>query len=112
MSEVRIFVRFGSPWIKAICPKCGNNVGVVKYCQNCGQELSYNDFNAVLNDGGHNVELPPVWSEIIVNKSLRMQRLVEGLKELERMCNIKEDSILKILRNEYIKTCFEKVYSE
>ena len=111
MSEVRIFVKDDCPWIKAVCPKCGSNVGVMNYCKNSGQELSYNDFSAVLDDGGRNIELPSVWSEIIVDKRLQIQRFVKGLKDLERMCNIKEDSILKIMRNEYIKTCFEKEQS-
>jgi predicted amidophosphoribosyltransferase len=111
MSEVRIFVRNDSPWIKAVCPNCGNDVRYTEHCPKCGQALSYRYFNTVLDDGGCSIELPPTWSELVIDRRLQIQRFMEGLKDLERMCNIKEDSILKIIRKEYIKTCFEKEQS-
>lgn len=106
--EVRTFVRHSSPWICSICPTCGKSVCQSEnFCKNCGQELSFESFNIISKDGGHSFDLPPTWSEIVIDDKIRKMRFMQGLKELERTCNIKDNSILKIMREQFIKTCFE-----
>lgn len=65
------------------------------------------NFKVVFKDGGHSFDLPPTWSEIIIDDKIRKMRFMQGLKELERTCNIKDNTILKIMREQFIKTCFE-----
>ena len=104
--EVRIFICDGSPWISSYCPHCGKRVYMnEKFYNECGQELSFDDYKKVLDDGGCSINLPPDWTEYIVNDELNKIAFVRELRKLEEKYRINsEDPMIKILRTEYIKT--------
>jgi predicted amidophosphoribosyltransferase len=109
--EVRIFVCNDSPWISSYCPQCGKRVYQNEhFCKECGQELSVEDYNKVLDDGGCSIDLQPVWTEYIVTDEMNKIAFVKELRKLEEKYRINsKDPIVKILRNEYIKTATENL---
>ena len=109
--EVRIFVCNDSPWISSYCPQCGKRVYQSEhFCTECGQELSFEDYEKVLDDGGCSIDLPPVWTEYIVNDEMNKIAFVKELRKLEEKYRINsKDPMVKILRNEYIKTATENL---
>ena len=109
--EVRIFVCNDSPWISSYCPQCGKRVYQNEhFCTECGQELSFVDYEKVLDDGGCSIDLPPVWTEYIVNDEMNKIAFVKELRKLEEKYRINsKDPMVKILRNEYIKTATENL---
>ena len=110
--EVRIFIKHDSPWLCAICPGCAKVVYTdQKFCPNCGQELSFIDYLKVRHDGGSSIpKLPRVWTEYIVDDTLNKNAFIQRLEQLEQTCHVnpKDSTILKIMRNAYIDTCFGK----
>lgn len=110
--EVRIFIKNATPWLSAICPGCCKIVYTdQKFCTNCGQELSFIDYRKVLHGGGSSIhKLPRDWTEYIVDDTLNKNAFIQRLEQLEQDCHVnsKDSTILKIMRNAYIETCFGK----
>lgn len=109
--EARVFICNGSPWISTYCPHCGKRVYAREhFCSSCGQELSFVNYEKVLNDGGCSIDLPPVWTEYFVDNEMNKIAFINELKKLEEKYRINSnDPIVKVLRNEYIKTAMENV---
>lgn len=109
--EVRIFISHNTPWLTSYCPHCGKRVYMNEnFCKDCGQELSFDDYKKVLNDGGRSFDLPRDWTEFIVNDELNKMAFVKELRKLEEKYRINsDDPMVKILRNEYIKTAVENL---
>ena len=95
--EVRIFICDGSPWISSYCPHCGKRVYInEKFCKECGQELSFDDYKKVLYDGGCSIDLPPDWTEYIVNDELRDMlgvavKIAKDLEVRDKLTTMKKD---------------------
>ena len=110
--DARVFVRCGGcPWISAYCPECGTRISTEDhFCKNCGQELSFENYNKVreLSNQGK-IKLTLNWKEYFVNEEENQALFLARLEQLEQEFLIdKENPIVKILRNEYVKTAFEK----
>ena len=110
--DARVFVRCGdSPWISTYCPNCGKRISADDhFCKECGQELSFENFNKVLElNRLSKIKLTRNWTEYEVNEEDNQSVFLARLEQLEKefLINTKENPIVKILRNEYIKTAFE-----
>ena len=110
--NARVFVRCGdAPWISAYCPECGTRISPDDhFCKECGQELSFENYNKVreLSNQGK-IKLTVNWKEYFVNEEENQSIFLARLEQLEQEFLIdKENPIVKILRNEYVKTAFEK----
>lgn len=54
--EAKVYVRNSSPWICAVCPKCGHAVYQSEnYCKECGTKIEFNDFSTVSHTRGLNL---------------------------------------------------------
>lgn len=110
--EAIVYVRHGSPWITTNCPNCGEHVPFdQKFCAECGQELSYKNFHCILNTGGTGIKMGYEWTQCLphddgVNKEI----FIRELKKLERICRVhpKDETMLEIMREAYIRNCFNK----
>ena len=114
--EAIVFVRHGSPWITTNCPNCGEHIPFdQKFCAECGQEMSFKDFHFILITGGRGVKMSYEWTQCLpphdcVNKEI----FIRELEKLERICQVhpKDKTMLKIMREAYINTCFETTEPE
>ena len=107
--EANVYVRYGSPWICTLCPKCGNNVyESEKYCKACGTQLSFNDFKMAV-DIGDSICRTQGWTRYIPNKMDKMRHFFEELKGLEKAHQIEDTSMVKIMRDAYYKTCADEL---
>ena len=110
--EVRIFICNDSPWIVSYCPQCGKRVYQNEhFCKECGQELSFENYNKVRElDRLGKIKLTRNWTEYYVNEEDNQSVFLARLEQLEKefFIDTKENPIVKILRNEYVKTAFEK----
>lgn len=108
--EAHVYVRYGSPWICTLCPKCGNPVyESEKYCKECGTPLSFDDFKRVLHSTG-NICRTNEWTRYIPNKMDNLIHFFEELKKLEQAHQIEETSMVKIMRDAYYKTCADELF--
>ncbi len=107
--EATVYVRDGSPWIATYCSACGNAVhNTQAYCHHCGQALSFKRYHHAM-EHQLKVKLTGDWKEYsIEDDEVSKDNFVERLIELEESYGIKETSLLKVMRNAYIKTIFEK----
>lgn len=107
--EAHVYVRCGSPWICAVCPKCGHGVyQSEKYCKECGTKLEFNDFTAV----SHTRCINPrscEWVRYIPNKMENLKNFLYELKKLEKAHRIEETSMVKIMRDAYYNTCADEL---
>jgi len=107
--EARVFVRHGSPWIGCVCPCCNHDVSIKdNNCSNCGTPLGFLNYHKVQETGGHGLNLSPKWTEVFIDDEINKTYFITQLKKLERQCRVEDGSILKVMRDAYIKTCFEK----
>jgi len=108
--EAHVYVRYGSPWICTLCPKCGSSVyESEKYCKECGTPLSFNDFKHVLHSDC-DICRTNEWTRYIPNKMDNLRHFVEELKRLEQAHQIEETSMVKIMRDAYCKTCADELF--
>jgi len=106
--EATVYVQKGSPWITCCCPVCGKTVyRSQKFCPECGQALSFNDYRIVSETGGHGIKLPYAWQRIVIGDAVKLEYITRTLKKLEAECQIEDGPILRIMREAYIKTCLE-----
>lgn len=106
--EARVFVRFGVPWVATLCPGCnekvepGNN-----FCAHCGQKLSFGIYRAVLK-GTLKPKRTPEWTEVLPDTEATRKALEQVLIDLEKKYCVpgRNASILRIMREQYIKTVF------
>lgn len=111
--DARVFVRCGgAPWIATYCPNCGKRISAEDhFCNECGQELSFENYHKVRElDRLGKIKLTLNWTEYFVNEEENQSVFLARLEQLEQefLINTKENPIVKILRNEYVKTAFEK----
>lgn len=107
--EAHVYVQYGSPWISCCCPACGKTVySNDKFCVECGQALKFNDYKRVLEIGASRLKVTGGWKRIVIDDAVKEAYLRRRLEKLEAECQIEDSPILRIMREEYIKTCFEK----
>lgn len=111
--DARVFVRCcDTPWISTYCPNCGERIYPNDhFCKECGQELSFENYNKVHElDRLGKIKLTRNWTEYYVNEEDNQSVFLARLEQLEKefLIDTKENPIVKILRNEYVKTAFEK----
>lgn len=110
IQETAVYVRFGfgAPWICEACPACE---GIVKecqqYCPDCGQHISHEDYRKVLETGGVGIETKGGWRRVILDRKLKEEYIRRKLSQIELECDCEDNSIVRIMRDAYIKTCFE-----
>lgn len=108
--EAHVYVRNGSPWICAVCPKCGHPVyPSEKYCKECGTKIEFNDFYTVSHTRGLNLRSPE-WVRYIPNKMENIKNFLYELKKLEKAHHIEETSMVKIMRDAYYNTCADELF--
>lgn len=107
--EATVYVRIGSPWIATYCSVCDNAVDNTQaYCHHCGQALSFKRYHHAMEHQSE-IKFDSSWKEYKIGiDEVNKDNFVERLLELEESFCIKENSILKVMRNAYIKTVFEK----
>ena len=110
--DARVFVRCGDcPWIATYCPNCDTRISPDDhFCKECGQELSFENYHKVRElDRLGKIKLTLNWTEYYVNEEENQSVFLARLEQLEKefLIDTKENPIVKILRNEYVKTAFE-----
>ena len=110
--EALVFVRDGSPWITTNCPNCGKHIPFdQKFCAECGQEISYEHFRKIFQDGHGcmSIKLPPTWTRCLPDDGVNQEFFIRELEKLERICQVhpKDETMLKIMREAYVRNCFE-----
>ena len=114
--EAIVFVRHGSPWITTNCPNCGKHIPFdQKFCSECGQEMSYEHFKKVRQTGGAGLKMTGTWTQCIPDDDgVNREVFIRELEKLERVCQVhpKDETILKIMREAYVNSCFEKTEKE
>lgn len=108
--EAHVYVQDGSPWISCCCPACGKTVySNDKFCVECGQPLMFNDYKRVLEIGGpRKLNVTGRWKRIFIDDAVKEAYFMRRIEKLEAECQIEDSPILRIMREAYIKTCFEK----
>lgn len=108
IQETAVYVQFGTPWICEACPSCGRRVkDCHQYCPDCGQHISHNDYNKVRSTGGTGIETNGGWRRVIPDRKLKEEYVRRKLSRIELECDCEDNSIVRIMRDAYIKTCFE-----
>lgn len=108
--EANVYVRKGSPWICAGCPKCGHAVYPSEnYCKECGTKLEFNDFLKVSHTRGP-ILRSHEWVRYIPNKMENLKNFLYELKKLEQAHQIEDTSMVKIMRDAYYKTCADELF--
>lgn len=107
--EATVYVRTGCPWIATYCSACGNAVhNTQAYCHHCGQALSFKRYHHAM-DHQSKIKFTSDWKEYsIKDEEVSKDYFVERLIALEESFGIEENSLLKVMRNAYIKSVFEK----
>ena len=106
--EAHVYVQNGGPWIACCCPVCGKTVySSNKFCVECGQALMFNDYKRVLETGPSKLKVTGGWKRIFFNDAVKEAYLRRCIEKLEAECRIEDSPILRIMREAYIKTCFE-----
>jgi hypothetical protein len=107
--EATVYVRIGSPWIATYCSMCGNTVhNTQAYCHHCGQALSFKRYHHAMEHQSE-TKLTSSWKEYNIGvDEVNKDNFVERLIDLEESFGIEETSLLKVMRNAYVKTIFEK----
>lgn len=114
-TETIVYVRYGSPWITENCPSCGTHVcHDDKFCSECGQELSHAHFHRISKTGGTGIKMTGTWTQCIPDDGVNREVFIRELEKLERICQVhpKDETMLKIMREAYVKNCFEKTEKE
>ena len=108
--EAHVYVQDGSPWISCCCPACGKTVySNDKFCVECGQPLMFNDYKRVLELGSpRKLNVTGRWKRIFIDDAVKEAYFMRRIEKLEAECQIEDSPILRIMREAYIKTCFEK----
>lgn len=108
--EAHVYVQDGSPWISCCCPACGKTVySNDKFCAECGQPLMFNDYKRVLEIGGpRKLNVTGRWKRIFIDDAVKKAYFMRRIEKVEAECQIEDSPILRIMREAYIKTCFEK----
>lgn len=110
--ETIVYIRDGSPWITENCPTCGTHVcRDEKFCSECGQKLSHTHYRQILNTGGVGLKLHGGWTQCLpTDKGVNRAVFVRELELLESICQVnpKDKIMLDIMREAYIRNCFDK----
>ena len=110
--ETIVYIRNGSPWITENCPACGTHVyNDDNFCSECGQELSHAHYRMILETGGVGLKMHGGWTQCIPdNEGVNRAVFVRELEKLERICQVhpKDETMLEIMREAYIRNCFGK----
>ena len=62
----------------------------------------------ILEVGGRRLNITGTWKRIIIDDAVKEAYLRRRLEKIEEECQIEDNPILRIMREAYIKTCFEK----
>lgn len=106
--EAHVFVRFGVPWVATLCPDCNDRVDPDKrFCPNGGLALSFDIFRAVLK-GTLKPKRTTGWTEVVPDTEATRKALEQALVDLEKKYCVprRNESILRIMREQYLKTVF------
>jgi hypothetical protein len=113
--EAIVFVRHGFPWITTNCPNCGMHITPdQKFCYECGQKMSYEHFKKISQTGGTGLNMTGAWTQCLPDDGVNREVFIRELEKLERVCQVhpKDETILKIMREAYVNSCFEKTEKE
>ena len=106
--EAQVFVRFGVPWVTTRCPDCNLRADPEnRFCPNCGLALSFDLYRAVLK-GTLKPKRTPGWTEVVPDTEATRKALEQALVDLENKYCVsgRNESILRIMREQYIKSVF------
>ena len=110
--ETIVYVRYGSPWITENCPSCGTHVRRhdQQFCAECGQELSHAHFRLISETGGTGIAMTGTWTRCVPDDGVNREAFLRELEKLERIYRVhpKDGDMLKIMREAYIRNCFDK----
>ena len=93
-----------SPWYNTICPYCKHLVSSAwKFCADCGQAISFNNFNRIVRAGYKRIKLTDEWTECVADSNLCKDYFVRQLAFLEDECLVEQGKDFKEAREAYLK---------
>ena len=109
VKEAIVLVKRGaSPWYNTICPYCKHPVSSAwKFCADCGQSISFNNFQRIVRAGYKRINLPDDWTECVADSNLCKDYFVRQLAFLEDECLIEQGKDFKEAREAYLKACIK-----
>ena len=109
VKQALVLVKRGaSRWYNTICPYCKHPVSSAwKFCADCGQSISFNNFQRIVRAGYKRINLPDDWTECVADSNLCKDYFVRQLAILEDDCLIEQGKDFKEAREAYLKTCFK-----
>lgn len=107
--EAIVLVKLGaSPWYNTICPYCNHPVSSAwKFCADCGQAISFNNFNRVIRAGYKRINLTEEWKECVVDNNLCKDYFIQQLGILEDDCLVEPGKDFNEAKEAYLKACFK-----
>lgn len=100
--------RDASPWYKTICPYCKHSVSSAwKFCAECGQAMSFNNFNRIVRAGNIRINLTDEWKECVADSNLCKDYFIQQIAILEDDCLIERGYDFNEAKDAYLKTCFK-----
>lgn len=110
VKEAIVLVKRGTtPWYNTICPYCKHPVSSAwKFCADCGQAISFNNFNRIVRAGENRIKLTDEWTECVADSNLCKDYFIRQLALLEDECMIDQRNDLKEAKEAYLKACFRQ----
>jgi hypothetical protein len=97
-----------SPWYNTICPYCKHPVSSAwKFCADCGQAISFNNFSRIIRAGYKRINLTEEWKECVVDNNLCKDYFIRQLESLEADCLVETGKEFNEAREAYLKACFK-----
>lgn len=97
-----------SPWYNTICPYCKHPVSSAwKFCADCGQAISFNNFHRIVRAGEARINLTDEWTECVADSNMCKDYFIQHLAYLEDECLIEPTKDFKEAREAYLKACFK-----
>lgn len=108
VKEAIVLVKLNaSPWYNTICPYCKHPVSSAwKFCADCGQAISFNNFNRIVRAGYKRIKLTDEWTECVADSNLCKDYFIRQLAFLEDDCLVEQGKDVKEAREAYLKACF------
>ena len=109
VKEAIVLVKRGaSPWYNTICPYCKHPVSSAwKFCADCGQAISFNNFSRIIRAGYKRINLTEEWKECVADSNLCKDYFIQHLAYLEDECLAEPAKDFNEAREAYLKACFK-----
>ena len=109
VKEAIVLVKLhASPWYNTICPYCKHPVSSAwKFCADCGQAISFKNFNRIVRAGDKRINLTDEWTECVADSNLCKDYFIRQLAILEDECLVEQGKDFNEAREAYLNACFK-----